>query len=310
MCFQYFCTCFMKRYFLAVMLTLGYLFSCNTHDNNARATDLDSTTSNDSSKILNVTKPVVEKKPGITYTFMKREEWQVLKDSFEGVNHIDILNAINRVDTRHLKGLDSILVPSDYSHELKDYLPFPHNVEQLKDVNKILLFSYPAQVFAAYENGKMILTGPTSMGRKTKQTPQRLYFTNWKSKETTSTVDNAWLLKWNFNVHNFWGVGFHEYALPGYPASHSCMRLLEKDAKFLYDWADQWRLQEGSIVAYGTPVIVFGKYPFGETRPWRKLTEHPNYLTLNADSIFQFVQPHLEEILTKQQERNILPIQN
>lgn len=298
----------MKNYFLIFTLTVGYFFSCNTADNTSPKIEKDSTASNDS--IKNEPHPVEEKKPAITYSFMKRKEWQAMKDSFEGSNHFDILNAINRVDTRHLKGLDSILVPSDYSYELKDYLPFPSYVEQLKDVNKILLFSYPAQVFAAYENGKMILTGPTSMGRKTKQTPQRLYFTNWKARETISTVDDAWILKWNFNVHNTWGVGFHEYALPGYPASHSCMRLLEKDAKFLYSWADQWILKNDQLIASGTPVIVFGKYPFGKTRPWNKMAEDPGYLTLNADSLNQYIQPHLEEILKRQQERASLVTAN
>lgn len=155
-----------------------------------------------------------------------------MKDSFEGAAYPDILNAINRVDAKHLKRLDSILEPSDYSQPLEHYLPFPQQIDFLKGINKIILFSYPTQVFAAYENGKMILTGPTSMGRKTKPTPQRLYFTNWKAKRTVSTVDDAWILNWNFNVHNNWDVGFHEYELPGYPASHSCMRLLQKMQKF------------------------------------------------------------------------------
>jgi hypothetical protein len=30
-------------------------------------------------------------------------------------------------------------------------------------------------------------------------------------------------LRWNFNIENKLGVGWH--SLPGYPASHSCLRL-------------------------------------------------------------------------------------
>lgn len=300
----------MRKFLLIFTLTASFLFSCKYDGNKPRQTNNDSTLVKDTAKQTPTPEPVEEKEPHITYSFMKRKQWQALKDSFSGANHIDILNAINRVDTRHLKGLDSILVPSDYSYELKDYLPFPFYIDQLKDVNKIILFSYPAEVFAAYENGKLILTGPTSMGRKTKQTPRRLYFTNWKAKETVSTVDDAWILKWNFNVHNTWGIGFHEYALPGYPASHSCMRLLEKDAKVLYSWAEQWKLKDGQLIAHGTPVIVFGKYPFGKTKPWNKLAEDPNYLTLSSDSLKRYIEPHLEEILTKQQEKSDLATVN
>ncbi|MCH5685090.1 hypothetical protein LWM68_13035 [Niabella sp. W65] len=99
----------------------------------------------------------------------EEKEWQSLKDSFEGLKHLNILNAINRVDTTHLRRLDSILVPNDFSKPLSTYLPFPESIDLIKDVSKIILFSYPTQVFAAYENGKLVLTGPTNMGKKKNQ---------------------------------------------------------------------------------------------------------------------------------------------
>lgn len=282
--------------------SLSIITACNNTDNKNNAQPENKITTIDSAlhnKKDSQTSPL----KNISYSFIKRKDWVNKKDSFEGNQHLEILNAINRTDTRHLKGLDSILVPSDYSHDVKFYLPFPETIDILNNVNKIIIFSYPAQVFAAYENGKMKLTGPTSMGRKTKQTPQRLYFTNWKAKKTISTVDEAWVLNWNFNVHNTWGVGFHEYDLPGYPASHSCMRLHEEDARFLYTWADQWILKNGQLAASGTPVIVFGKYPFGKTKPWHALVNNPNALTLQTDSLNAYIEPHLTEILKKQEER-------
>lgn len=289
----------MKPIIFYYLLLIFILQACDQINTNKDKPIADTNTVNTDTLIVKTT-PVV---PAFTYHFIKKKDWQALKDSFEGAAYPDILNAINRVDAKHLKRLDSILVPSDYSQPLEHYLPFPQEVDFLKDVNKIILFSYPAQVFAAYENGKMILTGPTSMGRKTKPTPQKLYFANWKAKRTVSTVDDAWILNWNFNVHNTWGVGFHEYELPGYPASHSCMRLLEKDAKFLYGWADQWILKNGQLAAAGTPVIVFGKYPFGEARPWYKLAEDPSALTIHSDSLKQYIEPHLPEIIQKQEQR-------
>ena len=176
-------------------------------------------------------KQVVEK-PIFQYHFEYKKIWSK-KDSFEGYTHQRLLAAINRVDEKHLKHLDSFLVPHQYDDSLAHYFPFPIQSAILSDINKIIIFSYPTQSFAAYERGHLILTGPTNMGKKLSQTPLGLFFCNWKSKEIRSTVDNDWILKWNFNVSNIGGVGFHQYDLPGYPASHSCMRLWAQQAEFL-----------------------------------------------------------------------------
>ena len=242
--------------------------------------------------------------PPVSYSWVKKKDWQERKDSFAGAEHLDILKALNRVDLTHLKRLDSIIVPDDYSRPLNDYLSFPEELDMAKDVNKIILFSYPTQTFAAYESGKLVRTGPTNMGKKSSPTPRGLFFTNWKSKKSISTVDKAWILKWNFNISNRGGIGFHEYALPGYPASHSCMRLLEEDAQFLYGWADQWILKnDQELAASGTPVIVFGEYPFGEPYPWFKVTEDPEAMKIPTDSLNHLLQPHLSTIMEKQTQR-------
>ncbi len=91
----------------------------------------------------------------------------------------------------------------------------------MKNIDKIIFFSYPTQVFATYENGDLVYTGPTNMGRKKDPTPTGLFYSNWKAEETTSTFNDEWDLKWNFNIENKLGVGWHQYSLPGYPASHS-----------------------------------------------------------------------------------------
>src|SRR5690606_27514373 len=119
-----------------------------------------------------------------------------------------------------------------------------------------------------------------------------------------STVNKTWILNWNFNVSNFGGIGFHQYALPGYPASHSCMRLQDADAYFLYNWAEQWIMQNDKELAKGTPVLVYGKYPFGAARPWHALAENPHALTLNQDSLQIMLGQHLPLILEKQKQRD------
>jgi hypothetical protein len=174
----------------------------------------------------------------------------------------------------------------------------------LKDIDKIIFFSYPTQTFATYENGDLIYTGPTNMGRKKDPTPTGLFFTNWKAEKTTSTFNDEWDLRWNFNIANKLGVGWHQYELPGYPASHSCLRLQEKDAKYLYNWADQWILKDDeNVLVKGTPVIVFGKYDFDAPKPWLQLAQNPKALNISASEIENATKPYLNGILSEQKKR-------
>ena len=47
------------------------------------------------------------------------------------------------------------------------------------------------------------------------------------------------------------------------------MRLLLRDAQCLYEWDDQWTLDDrGALVTPGTPVLILGTYPFGTPPAW------------------------------------------
>lgn len=195
-------------------------------------------------------------------------------------------------------------MPLKLDGNANQYSPFPASVSFLKDVNKIIFFSYPAQYFAAYEHGQLVYTGPTNMGRQKDTTPTGLFYTNWKAEETHSTFNDEWDMKWNFNIENKEGIGFHEYSMPGYPASHSCLRLSSNDAQDLYNWADEWILKgKSNIVAQGTPVIVFGSYPFGSSKPWLQLANNPHAMDITVSQLQHETQPYLNEIMNEQQKR-------
>jgi hypothetical protein len=78
-------------------------------------------------------------------------------------------------------------------------------------------------------------------------------------------------MRWYFNIDNASGRAFHAYSLPGYPDSHACIRLLERDARWLYQWGESWELgsQPGEIRNHGTPVLILGAYRFDEPPPWQ-----------------------------------------
>ncbi|MBC7524745.1 MAG: L,D-transpeptidase [Flavobacterium sp.] len=276
----------MKNSILLIIVSLSMLlFSCNQVQNKPEK------------------KVIVRISPKkLSYTLENTKDW-LSKNQADSIK-LGIIFATNRVDKTTVSQLDSIIVPADFSGDIVYYLPFPLEVKALQDVDKIILFSYPTQTFGAYENGNLVYAGPTSMGRAKDVTPTGLFFTNWKAEKTTSTFNDEWDLKWNFNIENKLGVGFHEYKLPGYPASHSCLRLLEKDAKFLYNWADQWVVNKKEVVtAQGTPVIVFGAYNFDENKPWLQLVKDPKALQLSENDIENQVSPFLSRISKEQKTR-------
>jgi hypothetical protein len=252
----------------------------------------------------NENKPTVERvKPSeIKYTFKKTLDW--FKENNNNQESKNIVLAINRMDEANLKKSDSILVPTDSSGDIAYYMPFPFEVSALDNVKKIILFSYATQSFATYEYGVLTHLGPTSMGKEKDKTPTGLFFTNWKAEETTSTFNDEWELKWNFNIENKLGVGFHEYELPGYPASHSCLRLLEKDAKMLYKFADEWVLENDQKVKLkGTPVFVFGSYDFDAVKPWLALKENPEAQSISEKQLEKVISPYINTILKEQRKR-------
>lgn len=212
--------------------------------------------------------------------------------------------ALNRVDVANLKRRDTIIVPKILKEDFLDYSPFPHQMDILSEVSKFVIFSYPIQAFAVYENGNLIKWGPTNMGKKATQTPRGLFFTNWRGRKVKSTSNSEWILNWNFNISNHGGVGFHQYALPGYPASHSCLRLLDADAQFLYNWCNQWILKDANTqIAKGTPVIVYGDYAFGKKGIWNDLVKNPNATLITTEELKKEIESHVPEILKQQNIR-------
>jgi hypothetical protein len=77
---------------------------------------------------------------------------------------------------------------------------FPMTVSVFKR-HKKLFFSYRTQTFATYEKGQLIMDLLIWGVKNTKL--NRAFLTNWKKAEqTTSTFDDEWDLRWNFNVEN------------------------------------------------------------------------------------------------------------
>ncbi|APG59144.1 L,D-transpeptidase [Christiangramia salexigens] len=241
---------------------------------------------------ISVRNPIVKKepkiyRPEINYSQIElksRKQIDSLLNSFSEEDKETIL-ALNRVQANRIRPNNALIIPECTSANFIDYSPFPSHMEEIKCMPKAVLISRRVQAFALYEQGELVKWGPVSTGKNSTKTPAGLNYGNYKAKRKISTVDPSWVLPYYFNFMNFEGIGVHQYALPGYPASHGCVRLQMKDAKYIYDWASNWKLEQGDIEENGTPFMVFGEYDYNNDKPWLQLKNDMKANDLNQDEI-------------------------
>ena len=218
---------------------------------------------------------------GITYRLESLESSADLHDRFE-TSQIGLLEQLNRRDVDHLGEPGEVVVPDVWDEDPLVYSPLPRRYEWASGRPKAIVVHQSWQVFGAYEDGVLVRWGAVSSGRQAHPTPEGLHYLNWRSPGRHSTVNPRWFMRWYWNFHNERGLAFHEYAMPGYPASHACVRLLARDARWLYDWGDGWTLDARGwdVIEHGTPVLIVGTYDFDAPPPWRAVDRLPEGVTL------------------------------
>lgn len=261
------------------------LFSCNNSNKHITKTSTNAISNSNSNNNVD-DKPIALQ---ITYhidSIKNDSALNAFKHKYNAVQ-LRIIAATNRIDVKRIRVKSNLIVPDTLLADFMQYSPFPETLNVTNHVPKFILINKRIQLFAAYDHGKLAQFGPISTGKKSTPTPSGLYYTNFKSKLKTSTVSGEWKMPWYFNISNFEGIGMHQYALPGYPASHSCIRMYEENAKWIYNWAAQWKLSEdgNTILQKGTPVLVFGVYDFDGVAAWKQLAENPKAIDLTKEEI-------------------------
>ena len=185
-------------------------------------------------------------------------------------SQLALLEKLNRADVGHLQRVRELVVPESWSDELS-YSVLPARYASSEAWPTFLVVYLPGQLFGAYEFGSLVRWGPVSTGSRSNPTGSGRFSLNWRSTGRASTVDPNWFMRWYFNFGNREGLAFHAYSLPGYPASHGCIRLLDRDAQWLFQWGQTWLLDAGGtrVRTQGTPVFIVGHYDFDAAAPWR-----------------------------------------
>ncbi|MBK5966639.1 L,D-transpeptidase [Thiocystis minor] len=103
---------------------------------------------------------------------------------------------------------------------------------------RVLTIKLDTQQFIYSVNGKTFKTGPISSGTTGYPTPTGKFAVLGKEKYKVSSryTNQLGMQAWMPYAIQFHGPYFlHEGWLPGYPDSHGCVRLGEKDARFLFE---------------------------------------------------------------------------
>lgn len=225
----------------------------------------------------------------VTYHFDTLKEKTAVADFNTKYNEDerDIILAINRISSSVIRKGKVLVMPDTLLPSMLDYSPYPGTLPGFDSIPKLILISLRIQAFAIYENGWLTRWGPVSSGKKSTPTPAGLFHTNFKAEVKISSENSDWIMPWYFNFYARRGIAMHQYFLPGYPASHACVRMQEKDAKWIFDWAEQWKLSSrtGAVIKTGTPVIIFGEYAYGKTQPWQNLPTDKLSTLLTTDEL-------------------------
>ena len=129
---------------------------------------------------------------------------------------------------------------------------------------------------------------PVNSGKEKTPTFPGRYALVWKERLRRSSLDSTWIMPFTYNFHGEAGNAFHQFEMPGYPASHSCVRQLMEDAEWLFSWGEGEKYDDKKkpLRMSGTPVIIIDYYDFnlGRKGLWTQLESNKDtILTLPPD---------------------------
>ena len=170
---------------------------------------------------------------------------------------------------------DTVVLPDPIAEDMRAYSVLPHVYFGAEDLKKLIVITNDHQSYGCYENGRLVRFASCNTGTESKPTLPGRYAVNWKERLRTSSINENWKLPFNLNFHLFAGNAFHQYYMPGRPASHSCVRQFMDDAEWLYNWAEVGeRNSSGRVIRFtGTPVIILDMFDFSRKKfgPWLDL---------------------------------------
>lgn len=265
------------------IITLGILFYLNScNDSTSEEITQDSLSHFEDIDTSDYQPPFIDTFPEIKYRKFEFHS-KLEKDRFlDSVSKLStaaktILQILNRKQWNYIVGSKEILVPEIFTDNRLVYSIFPTYYEGARKLPKLIMVSARYQALACYEHGNLVKFAPVNSGKEKTQTYPGRYALTFRQRTRLSSLDSNWVMHYYFNFHPDAGMALHQFEMPGYPASHSCLRMLESDAAWIYNWGQgSQKDSSGKIIRLsGTPLIIIDFYPFGaEYRPWMEITSN------------------------------------
>ncbi len=189
----------------------------------------------------------------------------------ENIDKNKVFITINRKEVKYLSVGDTIIIPDTIISDVKAYSLFPHYYPEAKELDKVIIVSNYYQSYACYEFGELVRFAACNTGKEKTPTFPGRYALVWKDKKRRSSLDSTWIMPFTFNFHRYAGNAFHQFEMPGYAASHSCIRQFLSDAEWLFNWGRGVKVEnKQQIWLSGTPVIIVGvpDYSLRKSGPW------------------------------------------
>lgn len=222
----------------------------------------------------------------------------------------EVFCTINRKARHYMRVGDTVLVPDTILDEKIAYSVFPQYYHEAKDIPKIVIMSNAYQAYAAYEYGEQVHFAAVNSGKEKTPTFPGRYYLNWKSELRISSLDSTWEMPFTWNIHRYAGSAFHQFTMPGYPASHSCARQFREDAEWLYHWGEGSEYVDGKPVKEtGTPVLIIDNYDYsrGKKGPWLYLSSNKDHLIELPEDPLNYELPYIPITQIPEEARGLLP---
>ena len=157
----------------------------------------------------------------------KSDTWQTL---FPDRYQRELVQRINRTN-QGLWNRNWILVPNDINRDYMDFSPLPEKF--YNDNSKTILIDLSELAFGAYDqDGDLLYWGPVNPGQQASQTVQGNNFQIYR-KGGADCWSKKFESKIPYCMFFHGGYAIHGFSMPGYAASHGCVRVYTDDALWL-----------------------------------------------------------------------------